>query len=147
LTTTAVIPVGGTITFTVTANVTALGGSTVSNGIAVWGPDKNPGTDDEDDEDETPDIPVERPYTLSIEKVADQSLVTAGEPTTFTVTITNNGPMDIESGKLIALRERPGTGVTITGYEMISGAATVAGDGNAATLTTTGVISVGATIS
>src|SRR5690606_24966653 len=90
LTTTAVIPVGGTITFTVTADVTALGGSTVSNGIAVWGPDKNPGTDDEDDEDETPDIPVERPYTLSIEKVADQSLVTAGEPTTFTVTITNN---------------------------------------------------------
>src|SRR5690606_30444886 len=147
LTTTAAIAVGSTITFTVSADVTAPAGSTIANGIAVWGPDKNPGTDEEDDEDETPEIPVDRPYTLSIEKVADQSLVTAGESTTFTITVTNNGPLDIEAGEDIALRERPGTGVTITGYEIISGAATVSGSGNTATLTTTGVVGVGATIS
>jgi len=147
LTTTAAIAVGGTITFTVSADVTAPAGSTIANGVAVWGPDKNPGTDEEDDEDETPEIPVDRPYTLGIEKVADQSLVTAGESTTFTVTVTNNGPLDIEAGEDIALRERPGTGVTITGYEIISGAATVSGSGNTATLTTTGVVGVGATIS
>src|SRR5690606_8618863 len=136
LTTTATVAVGGTITFTVSADETAPAGSTISNGIAVWGPDKDPGTDDEDDEDETPEIPVDRPYTLSIEKVADQSLVTAGESTTFTVTVTNNGPLAIEAGKVIPLRERPGTGVTITGYEIISGAATVSGTGNTAMLTT-----------
>src|SRR5690606_37419868 len=147
LTTTAAINVGGTITFTVSANVTAPAGSTIANGIAVWGPDKDPGTDDEDDEAETPEIPVDRPYTLSIEKLADQSLVTAGEATTFTITVTNNGPMDIEAGEAIALLERPGTSVTVTGYEIISGAATVSGSGNEATLTTTVVVGVGATIS
>src|SRR5690606_34669240 len=138
--------VGGTITFTVSADVTAPAGSTISNGIAVWGPDKDPGTEPEDDEDETPEIPVDRPYTLGIEKVADQSLVTAGESTTFTITVTNNGPLEIQSGETIALRERPGAGVSITGYEIISGAATVSGTGNTATLTTTGVVGVGATI-
>src|SRR5690606_31074823 len=64
----------------------------------------------------------------------------------FTVTITNNGPMDIGAGQEIALRERPGADVTITGYEIISGAATVSGTGNSATLTTTGVVGAGATI-
>jgi|GEM_PF-1164493 len=146
LTTTAAIAVGGTITFTVTADVTAAGGSTIFNGIAVWGPNKNPTTDDEDDEDETPEIPVERPYTLSIEKVADESLVTAGKPTTFTVTVTNNGPMAIEAGKDIALQERPGAGVTVTGYEVVSGAATVSGGGNQATITTTDAVGVNSTI-
>src|SRR5690606_34137784 len=95
---------------------------------------------------ETPDIPVERPYALSIEKVADQSLVTAGQSTTFTVTVTNNGPMAIESGKEIDLQERPGTGVTITGYQVVSGAATVRGTGNQATIKTGDAIDVGGTI-
>src|SRR5690606_10013576 len=104
LTTTEALPAGESITFDITANVTAAAGSTISNGIAVWGPDKDSGTDEEDDEDETPEIPVERPYALSIEKVADQSLVTAGQSTTFTVTVTNNGPMAIESGNEIAIR-------------------------------------------
>ena len=146
LTTSAAIPSSGTIVVVVSADVTAVAGSTIANGIAVWGPDKNPDTDEEDDEDETPEIPVERPYTLSIEKVGDQSIVTAGQPTTFTVTVTNNGPMAIEAGKDIALQERPGAGVTITGYEVISGAATVVGAGNQATIATTGAIDVGSTI-
>src|SRR5690606_25811684 len=41
LTTTAVIPDGGAITVVVSADVVAEPGSTVSNGIAVWGPDKD----------------------------------------------------------------------------------------------------------
>jgi len=146
VTTAAAIPNGGTIVLTVSANVTAAAGSTLTNGIAVWAPDKNPDTDDPDDTDETPEIPVERPYTLRIEKVADQSLVTAGQSTTFTVTVTNNGPMAIEAGKDIALRERPGMDVTITGYEVISGAASIVGAGNQATITTTGAIGVGSTL-
>src|SRR5690606_26516637 len=137
---------GGTITVVVSADVTAAPGSTITNGIAVWGPDKNPDTEEEDDEDQTPEVPVERPYALSVEKEADQSLVTAGQPTTFTVTVTNNGPLEIPAGNPIALEERPGAGVTITGYEVIAGDATVSGTGNSATLTTTGAISVGETI-
>src|SRR5690606_9746457 len=86
------------------------------------------------------------PYALSIEKVADQSLVTAGQSTTFTVTVTNNGPMAIESGNEIAIREQPGAGVTITGYEVVSGPATVAGTANQATLTTSGTLEAGSSI-
>ncbi|WP_257669953.1 T9SS type B sorting domain-containing protein, partial [Parapedobacter tibetensis] len=146
LTATAAIAADETIVITVNADVTASAGQTVSNGIAVWGPDKDPDTDDEDDEDQTPDIPVDAPYTLSIDKAADQSLVQAGQATTFTVTITNNGPLAIEADELIALEERPGAGVTITGYEIVSGAATIAGTGNDATITTTGVMAPQSTI-
>ncbi|MGK6350933.1 Ig-like domain-containing protein [Parapedobacter sp. DT-150] len=146
LTTTSAIAAGGTITIRVMADVTAAAGATISNGIAVWGPDKDPDTDEVDDETETPEIPVAAPYTLSIEKVADQSLVNAGETTTFTVTVTNNGPMEIESGKVITLEERPGVGVAITGYEIVSGAATISGNGNNATITTNGVVANGSTI-
>jgi len=146
LTTTSALAVDGTIVVKVTADVTAAVGQTISNGIAVWGPDKDPGTDEEDDETETPEIPVVAPYTLTIEKVGDQPIVEAGTATSFTVTITNNGPLEIEAGKDIALEERPGTGVTITGYEIVSGAATIAGNGNSATITTNGVVGVSSTI-
>src|SRR5690606_27988134 len=52
---------------------------------------------------------------LSIIKEADQDRVTAGESTSFTLTITNEGPGAIHTGDVITLGERPGTGVTITG--------------------------------
>src|SRR5690606_32214014 len=83
VTTSAVIPVGGTIILTVTADVGADAPATVSNGIDVWGPDKDPGTDTPDDGDDTPDIPVDRTSSLSITKVADQARVKAGTTTTF----------------------------------------------------------------
>ncbi len=146
LTTTASMANGGTITLIVSADITAAAGGTITNGIAVWAPDKDPDTDEEDDVDQTPEIPVDAPHTLSIEKVGDQSLVTAGQSTTFTVTVTNNGPLPIGGGATIALEERPGAGVTITGYEILSGAATISGNGNEATVTTTGEIAVGSNI-
>src|SRR5690606_7019871 len=114
--------------------------------IDVWGPDKDPETDPKDDDDDTPPIPVDRESTLSITKEADEARVKAGESTSFTLTITNDGPSVIEAGADINLTERPGEGVTITRYEVTSGAATVAGDGNTAILTTTGTIAVGGTI-
>src|SRR3546814_15287477 len=58
----------------------------------------------------------------------------------------NNGPAAIENGKVINLVERPSTGVTITGYSVTSGNCTAAGTGNAARVTTKGVIAVGGTI-
>src|SRR5690606_31445745 len=110
------------------------------------GPDKDPEIDPKDDEDDTPPIPVDRESVLGITKVADEARVKAGESTSFTLTITNNGPSFIEVGKEIDLTERPGEGVTITGYEVTAGTATVAGNGNTAVLTTTGKIAVGGTI-
>ncbi|WP_313271171.1 Ig-like domain-containing protein [Sphingobacterium sp.] len=146
LTTTANIAVGATIVVKVTANVVADAPATITNGITVWGPDKDPGTDPEDDKDDTDPIPVDRETKLSITKVADEARVKAGEATSFTLTITNDGPSVMETGKVISLRERPGTGVTVTGYSIISGTATVSGTSNSASVTTTAAIPVGGKI-
>ena len=145
ITATSTIAVGGTITVRVTATVGADAPATVSNGVRVWGPD-TPDTEDPDDEDETPEIPVDRESKLGIRKVADQSRVKAGESTTFTVTITNEGPASIASGKDIRLVELPSFGLTITGYEVTSGSATVSGNATTATVTTSDVLNVGADI-
>src|SRR5699024_7348184 len=129
------VAVGGTVELTVTGHVPADASGTVKNGIEVDG-----------DEDETPEIPVDREYGLSITKVADESSVKAGGSTSFTLTVTNDGPSAMEAGKAIELGELPGTGVTVTGYDIVSGAATVSGSGNSATVTTDGVFAVGGTI-
>src|SRR5690606_27940801 len=120
VTTSSAIAVGGTITVKVTADVSSDAPATITNGITGWGPDKDPETDPEDDKDDTPPIPVDRESQLSITKVADEASVKAGESTTFTLTITNNGPSEIALGKVINLSERPSAGVTITGYEVTS---------------------------
>uniref|UniRef100_F4CBQ7 Conserved repeat domain protein n=1 Tax=Sphingobacterium sp. (strain 21) TaxID=743722 RepID=F4CBQ7_SPHS2 len=145
VTTSANIPVNGTIVVKVTAQIAVDAPATITNGISVWGPDK-PITEDPDDEDDTPEIPVDRDAQLSITKVADQARVVAGTSTSFTVTITNNGPAEIASGKVITLTERPGSGVSITGYEVTSGNGTASGNATAATVTTNKVIPVNGTI-
>src|SRR5690606_36585441 len=101
---------------------------------------------DPDGEKTTPPIPVDRESNLSIEKDADDASVVAGGSTSFTLTITNDGPSAIASGEVISLVERPGAGVTITGYEVTSGNGTASGTGNAATVTTSAEIPVGGTI-
>ncbi|KAF5279832.1 hypothetical protein FQR65_LT15194 [Abscondita terminalis] len=53
---------------------------------------------------------------ISVTKVADQARVKAGTSTSFTITLTNDGPETLAAGKVISLTERPGAGVTITGY-------------------------------
>src|SRR5690606_7916456 len=118
----------------------------ITNGIDVWGPAKDPDTDPKDDEDDTPPIPVDHNAGLSITKVADEARVRAGESTSFTLTLTNNGPAIIASGKVISLTERPGNGVAITGYEVTSGNGTANGSGNNATVTTSSAIAVGGTV-
>ena len=146
VTTTAKIAQGQTIVVKVTAKVDADAPTTITNGITVWGPDKDPGTDPEDDKDDTPSIPVDRDYNLTIEKIADEARVKAGETTTFTVTITNNGPSVMEIGKDIKLTERPSAGVTIEKYEIIGNNATISGSGNKTTVTTTAKLALSGTI-
>src|SRR5690606_21087087 len=135
LTTTGKLAGGGTITEKVTARVAANAGETITNGITVWGPDQDPEKDPEDDKDDTPPIPVDKEAVLSITKTADQARVKAGQSTSFTLNITNEGPAVIASGKAIRLTERPGQGVTITGYEVTSGNGSIEGSANAATVT------------
>src|SRR5690606_27641882 len=83
---------------------------------------------------------------LSITKTADQDRVIAGESTTFTLTITNEGPGAIQSGDIIKLGERPSEGVVVTGYEVTSGNGTINGSGNSATVTANALIPTGGTI-
>src|SRR5690606_27660082 len=64
VTTTAAVPAGGTITLTITADVAANAPETVTNGIDVWGPDRDPDNDTPDDSDDTDPIPVDRDYGL-----------------------------------------------------------------------------------
>src|SRR5690606_30981975 len=78
--------------------------------------------------------------------VADQAIVQAGESTSFTVTITNNGPSDILSGKVINIAELPSEGLSITGYEVTSGNGTASGNGNTATVIANTKVARGGTI-
>src|SRR5699024_7090175 len=125
VTTDGVLAVGGMIEVQVSADIDSDAPSTITNGIKVWGPDKDPETDDPDDEDETPEIPVDREYALSITKAAEVSSLNACWSTSFTLTITNDVPSAIEAVNAIDLKELPITAVTITGYDILSGAATV----------------------
>src|SRR5690606_42013995 len=145
VTTNKVIPVNGTIIIKVTATVATDAPATITNGISVWGSDK-PTTEEPDDEDDTPEIPVDYVSNLSITKVADQARVQAGESTSFTVTITNNGPSDILSGKVINIAELPSEGLSITGYEVTSGNGTASGNGNTATVIANTKVARGGTI-
>src|SRR5690606_18922557 len=83
---------------------------------------------------------------LPISKVPVDARVIAGGSTSFTVTVTNDGPSAIASGEVINLGERPTAGLTITGYTVTSGNGTATGTGNSATVTTSAVIPVGGTI-
>ncbi|ERJ59381.1 hypothetical protein M472_11410 [Sphingobacterium paucimobilis HER1398] len=126
------VAVGGAVELNIKGHVPLDATGTVKNGIEV-----------DDDTDETPEIPVVSEAKMKIVKVADESTVKAGEMTTFTLTITNQGPATAQSGKTISLVERPGAGLSIKNYEMISSNATVQGSDNQATLTTSQVIGVG----
>ena len=126
------IAVGGTVELNIKGHVPLDAVGTVKNGIEV---DK--------DTDVTPEIPVVNEAKMKIVKVADENTVKAGEMTTFTLTITNQGPAAVQPGKTIELEERPGEGLSIKNYEMISSNATVQESDNKATLTTKNVIAVG----
>lgn len=146
LTTSADVSKGETVVIQVDALVVADAGSKVVNGVKVWGPDKDPEDDEPDDEDTTPEIPVTENYIITVSKSADQDRLTPGSEATFTITITNQGPEAIPSGDRIFLRELPGQGLSILGYEISSGAAQIQGVANQATITTTGNIATGNSI-
>ncbi|MGJ1453063.1 gliding motility-associated C-terminal domain-containing protein [Sphingobacterium spiritivorum] len=67
MTTTAAIPVGGKILVKVAATVSDNAPATVTNGITVWAPGKNPDTDPEDDKDDTDPIPVDYMTVIGVD--------------------------------------------------------------------------------
>ncbi|WP_188508644.1 Ig-like domain-containing protein, partial [Parapedobacter pyrenivorans] len=120
VTTTAAVPVDGTITLAITADVAANAPATVANGIDVWGPDRDPDTDTPDDIDDTDPIPVNRDYGLAgnITKIAadgTDAVAVAGEAFDYTVTVVNGGPSTILSGTVLYLQDELSTGQTISG--------------------------------
>lgn len=141
-----------TVSFKVKVDANLIGVSEITNVALIFGDGSDPGTetfpptdndnptDPDNSGDPGTDIPVVLISDLEVEKEADDARVVAGEETSFTVTITNRGPSYVDAGKNITILERPGTGVVITDYEVVSGPATITGTGNDATLTTTGVI-------
>ncbi|WP_188752669.1 Ig-like domain-containing protein, partial [Parapedobacter defluvii] len=138
VTTTAAVPVGGTITLTITADVAANAPDEVFNGIDVWGPDRNPDNDVPDDSDDTGPIPVDRDYGLAgnITKIAadgTDAIAVAGEAFAYTVTVVNGGPSTILSGTVLYLQDALSAGQTISAIEAGSAnitVGTIAADGS-----------------
>src|SRR5690606_7053255 len=103
----AVAP-NGTITLTVSVDVAAdITANVVNNTINVWSEDPTEDLTGPEGTDTTPDYNVDRESNLTITKVAADDRVTAGQSTSFTLTITNNGPSAISAGEVINLGERP----------------------------------------
>lgn len=55
---------------------------------------------------------------LSLNKTGPQRPVKKDAPFDYTLTITNDGPMTIASGKTFTLTEKPGSGLTLTGISL-----------------------------
>jgi gliding motility-associated-like protein len=146
ITTTGVIPVDGTIVVAVSASVDPRQTGSISNGVTVWGPGKNPDVDTPDDEFDTQPIPVQMPYALRLNKVAEQVNVTGGQMATFKVTITNDGPRALPEGSRVLLTEKPGVDLNVVGYEVISGSAQVQGSGTEVTILMNGSLNPGSSI-
>jgi uncharacterized repeat protein (TIGR01451 family) len=93
------LPSGGSISFTVTANVTASAGDTVANIFSAATPalvtDPTPGNNSATDSD-----PVTAAADLVVTKTNSETSVASGGTTTYTLTLTNNGPSAADSATL-----------------------------------------------
>jgi uncharacterized repeat protein (TIGR01451 family) len=92
------LPVGTTIVFTVTANVTALNG-TVTNTVNLSLPagitDTNTANNSASDVDR-----VQGQSAITISKTNNTTTLAAGSTTSYTITVVNNGPSDASNAVL-----------------------------------------------
>lgn len=85
------LPVGGTATFTVTADVAADALSTLANTATVTAPSGFPDPNPDDNTSTTTSMPV--PATaMSITKTDGSTTYKPGDPVTYTIVVTNAGP-------------------------------------------------------
>ncbi len=103
------LPVGTTIVFTVTANVTALNG-TVTNTVNLSLPagvtDTNPSNNSANDVDR-----VQGQAAIAIAKTNNTTTLVAGGTTSYSITVTNNGPSDASNA---VLRDPAAAGLSCT---------------------------------
>ncbi len=88
------------MTITVTAEIdeSVANGTTLTN--TAYAVTADPDTNDANNNDSA-DVDVDTQADLSVEKTADVEDVIAGEPLTYTITVTNNGPSDAQNVELI----------------------------------------------
>ena len=107
-TTSAVLPVGTSVTWQVTLDVDpdyALGTVDLTASVA-----SSPYADVEASNDSATDSDaVTTSADLSVNVDDGVGLVTAGDPTTYSITLTNNGPSTVPAGATIAALAPPGT--------------------------------------
>ena len=96
------------VSSTVAANYTA---STIVNTVKVTTPE---GVIDEDPTNNESSVTtnVERKADIAVLKVADKTLVTAGEPLNYTITVTNKGVSTLVSGEVLGFDEQIPAGLT-----------------------------------
>lgn len=103
LTTTASLPNGGSVTFTVHTLVgLAAGGTTISNTVNVTRPAGYNGTNGTATET-TPVTSTPPAASLVLTKGAGPDPVAAGAALAYTVTLTNNGPIGVPAGLVVDL--------------------------------------------
>ena len=104
------LPIGTTIVFTVTANITALNGS-VTNAVSLSLPAGIVDTDLTNNSASDPDS-VRGLASISITKTNSTSTLVAGSTTSYTVTVNNAGPSDASGA---VLRDPAAPGLSCTG--------------------------------
>ena len=152
---TVTVLAGGTLTYTVTATIAPGATGSLVNTATVGPPattqDPLPGNDSATDTDTlTPEA------DLAITKDNGLASVTAGSPTTYTITVTNSGPSDASGATIADTFPAELSGVTWTCSASAGSSCTAAGAGDIAdtvtvlaggtlTYTATGTVDFGAT--
>ena len=123
------LPVGASVTYTVSATLSATASGTLSNTATVAVPagivDPNPVNNSATDSD-----PITQTADLAITKTNGVSSVTAGLPVTYTITASNAGPSNATGGTVADTLPAMLTGVTWTCVGAGGGTCTASGSGN-----------------
>jgi uncharacterized repeat protein (TIGR01451 family) len=123
------LPVGASVTYTVTATLSASASGTLSNTATVAVPagivDPNPGNNSATDSD-----PIAAQADLAITKTNGVSLVTAGGSVTYTITASNAGPSNATGATVADTLPAILTGITWTCVGAGGGTCTASGSGN-----------------
>jgi LPXTG-site transpeptidase (sortase) family protein len=87
------LPQGGSITYTVTATIASDAVGTLTNTVTVAPPSGYTDTNDTNDEDSD----VNQPASLTVTKDDGRTVVAPGSVITYTIELTNNGAVDLDS--------------------------------------------------
>jgi uncharacterized repeat protein (TIGR01451 family) len=125
------LPVGGSVTYTATANVASNATGTLANTATVVAPggvaDPNPANNSATDTDT-----IQAFADLAVTKTDGQTSATPGNTVTYTITVSNVGPSDVTGATVADTFPAALTGVTWTCTGAGGGTCTASGGGNIA---------------